>query len=151
MDLLPEDLDKWAVFDTYDHPMSIYLKGRICVVGDAAHAAAPYHGAGAGFYIEDASVLAAFIKAVGTADSGKTGRLRAALDTYNTVRLERAQWLVESSRFVGEIYEWQDPRIGRDAEKCGREIDSRSHKIWDYDVDKMMAETAELYKRKLVA
>ncbi len=153
MDLLPDKLDKWAVFDTYDHPIPRYVSGRVCIVGDAAHAAAPYHGAGAGFCIEDASVMAALIEDTARikSDKGKVERLRAAFDTYNTIRHERTQWLVESSRFVGQMYEWQDPKIGRDAEKCGHEIDWRSHKIWDYNVDKMMSDTAELYKAKLEA
>ena len=155
MDLLPENLDKWAVFDTHDHPMPTYASGRVCVAGDAAHAAAPYHGAGAGFCIEDAAVLAALVESVsvGTVESakGNAGRLRAAFEAYNGIRLERAQWLVESSRFVGEMYEWRDPEIGRDAARCSQEIDWRSHKIWDYDVDKMMEETAELYRQKLMA
>ena len=157
MDLLPEKLDKWAVFDTYDHPAPTFVSGRVCVSGDAAHAAAPYHGAGAGFCIEDAAVLAALIHTADTTvrKSGK-GKdkgelLRAAFDTYNTIRLERARWLVETSRFVGEMYEWQDPKIGRDTEKCGHEIEWRSNKIWYYDVDAMMRETAEEYRRKLEA
>ncbi|KAL9639041.1 MAG: hypothetical protein Q9164_001176 [Protoblastenia rupestris] len=153
MDLLPDKLDKWAVFDTYDHPIPTYTSGRICISGDAAHAAAPYHGAGAGFCIEDASVLAALIDTAGTIESGKgkAERVRAAFDTYNTIRRERTQWLVESSRFVGEMYEWQDPTIGRDAEKCSHEIDWRSHNIWDYDVGTMMRETADLFKANLEA
>ncbi|KAA6409141.1 MAG: salicylate 1-monooxygenase [Lasallia pustulata] len=153
MDLLPDKLDKWAVFDTYDHPASTYVSGRVCISGDAAHAAAPYHGAGAGFGIEDALALAALIKAAETmvcqSSMSKPELLRAAFDTYNKIRLERTQWLVESSRFIGELYEWQNPKIGRDAEKCGREIDWRSQKIWNYDVNAMMREIAEEYKQKL--
>ncbi|KAI4286650.1 MAG: hypothetical protein L6R35_004095 [Caloplaca aegaea] len=155
MDLLPDNLDKWAVFDTYDHPLPTYVKGRICVAGDAAHAAAPYHGAGAGYCIEDAAVLAALLDRVGTvgSESGKSKAqgIRAAFETYNTIRLDRARWLVESSRFVGEMYEWQDPEIGRDAEKCGKEIEWRSHRIWDYNIDEMMGETANLFHQNLVA
>jgi len=155
IDLLPDDLDKWAVFDTYDHPMPTYVKGRVCVAGDAAHAAAPYHGAGAGYCIEDAAVLAALLDSVGTvgSESGKSKAqgIRAAFETYNTIRLDRARWLVESSRFVGEMYEWQDPEIGRDAEKCGKEIEWRSHRIWDYNIDEMMDETVKLFHKNLVA
>ena len=152
MDLLPDKLDKWAVFDTYDHPIPTYVNGRVCIAGDAAHAAAPYHGAGAGFCIEDAAVLAALMESVGTVESvkGKAERVRAAFETYNAVRLERAQWLVDSSRFVGEMYEWRDQEVGRDAERCAREIEWRSRRIWDYDVDGMMGETEQLFRRKMM-
>lgn len=153
MDLLPDKLDKWAVFDTHDHPAPTYVSGRVCISGDAAHASAPHHGAGAGFCIEDALVLAALINSakmmVQESSKGKAELLRAAFDTYNTIRLERTQWLVKSSRFVGELYEWQDPKIGRETEKCGYEIEWRSYKIWNYDVDAMMRETAEEYKQRL--
>src|SRR5690349_16577971 len=57
IDLLPENLDQWAVFDTLDYPAKTYVRGRVGIAGDAAHAAAPHHGAGAGFGIEDAAVL----------------------------------------------------------------------------------------------
>ena len=153
MDLLPDTLDKWAIFDTYDHRVLTYVSGRVCIIGDAAHAAAPYHGAGAGFCIEDASVVAALIDDATRmeCDKGMAERLRVAFDTYNTIRYERTQWLVESSRFVGEMYQWQDLKIGRDAEMCGHEIEWRSHKIWDYDIDKMMAEATKLLRAKVEA
>ena len=61
-----------------------------------------------------------------------------ALQAYNTVRIERAKWLVRSSRYVGEMYEWQDARVGSDHVLCAAEIEWRCRKIWDYDVDEMM-------------
>ena len=44
---LEPNLDCWAIFDTGAHPMPAYNKGRVCCVGDAAHATSPHHGAGA--------------------------------------------------------------------------------------------------------
>lgn len=163
MDLLPENLDKWAVFDYFDNPAPTYVRGRVCISGDAAHASAPYHGAGAGFCIEDAAVLAALLETVAAATTTTTVRdnpptedpthkaalLRTAFKTYDTIRRERNQWLVESSRFVGEMYEWRDPEIGRDARKVGHEIEWRSRRIWDFDVGGMMGEVGEVYGREV--
>ena len=154
MDLLPDNLDKWAVFDYFDNPATTYVRGRVCISGDAAHASAPYHGAGAGFCIEDAAVLAALLDIARQKQDirdniSKSNLLRAALDTYDAVRRERNQWLVESSRYVGEMYEWRDPEIGRDFGKIGHEIDWRSHRIWDFDVASMMTEAEEAYVRKI--
>ena len=154
MDLLSEDLDEWAIFDTYDHPASKYYDGRICIAGDAAHAASPHHGAGAGSGIEDATVLATVIDFAQTRlneslDKSRSEVLKAALATYNAVRLERSQWLVESSRILGEIYEWQYEATGSDKKKCENEVFWRSHKIWDYDIDQMLQQTAEDYKQRL--
>ena len=150
IDLLPENLDRWAVFDTLKNPAPTYAKGRISVSGDAAHASSPHHGAGAGFCIEDAAVIATLLQAV-QAESQNTGPSRAnlirtAFEVYDKVRLERTQWLVETSRFVGELYEWQH---GSNPVFIGKEIDWRSHKIWDYNIDEMMRGTDDEFKRRL--
>lgn len=147
IDLLPDQLDKWAVFDTFDHPPSTYFSGRICLAGDSAHAAAPYHGAGAGFAIEDSAVLAHQLAAVQglvtTTQVDSSALLRATFRAYNKVRLARAQWLVDTSRFVGRMYEWQDPVVGNDLEKVAQEIDWRSKRIWYYDIDDMVKEAQQ--------
>ncbi|KAK5656799.1 hypothetical protein OQA88_4347 [Cercophora sp. LCS_1] len=158
IDMLPDSLSKWAVFDTYDHPAPTFIKGRVCISGDAAHAAAPHHGAGAGFAIEDGAVLAHLLGVVDEhtkAHPGdacgrtKAALVRKALETYNTVRLERALWLVETSRQVGNMYEWQDPHVVSDHQKCADEIDWRCRKIWHYDIDAMMEETKEHFTRQM--
>jgi len=156
MDLLPEKLEKWAVFDTFEYPATTYIKGRIGLAGDAAHASAPHHGAGAGFGIEDAAVLCALMLAVSIAllestPSSKAATIRAALSAYDTVRRERAQWLVQSSRRVGEIYEWLDQEVGRDINKCKHEAEWRAHAIWDYDIDGMIREAGEEFSKNVAA
>jgi len=91
---LPESLDQWAVFDTVHHPANTYTKGRIDIVGDAAHGAASHHGAGAGFGIEDAAVpstlMAGAEKALCKLPRSKTRSnvIRTALLNY-AVRRER--------------------------------------------------------------
>jgi salicylate hydroxylase len=146
INLLPEQLDKWAVFDTYDNPVPFFTKGRICISGDAAHAAAPYHGAGAGFAIEDGVVLAHLLAAVNIKARSEKSSVpelsRAALQAYNATRFERARWLVETSRFVGKMYEWQDEQIGDNHRKCAEQIEWRSRQIWDYDIEKMLSQAS---------
>ncbi|CAI7668877.1 unnamed protein product [Penicillium manginii] len=158
IDMLPDELSKWAVFDTYDNPAPNFVRGRVCVTGDAAHAAAPYHGAGAGFAVEDAAVLAQLLSAVNDyrkshdVESRKISTpdlIRKALKTYNTIRLERAHWLVITSRHIGEIYQGQNAEVGLDSTKCAEEIDWRCRKIWHYDVDEMMRESKELFEKQL--
>lgn len=152
MGLLPDKLDKWAIFDTRDHPVPTYAQGRLGLAGDAAHAAAPHHGAGAGHGVEDALVLATLMKTVGSVSIGsRAERMRTALQTYNDIRYERTQWLVDSSRVVGELFEWQDEHCGRDPDRFGREIDWRSHQIWDFNVDEMVRNTEEQFSQRLQA
>lgn len=149
MSLLGDNLDKWAIFDTFDNPAQTYLsdEGRVCLVGDAAHAAAPHHGAGAGLAIEDALVLAVALEDVkaSLAQPGnkmnKNHLLRTGLSVYEDIRLERTHWLVESSRYIGELYEWQTPECGSDASKSVAEVEDRCRKIWDYNIDQMVENT----------
>jgi len=158
MNLLDDKLDKWGIFDLYENPVGTYVSqgGRVCLVGDAAHAAAPHHGAGAGFAIEDALALAvALEEAVGTTSKAndlvkRDEAICAALSSYESVRYERTQWLVESSRFMGELFEWQTSECKTDPLKCHREAEWRSHKIWDYDIDNMVKEVREVMKLKLM-
>lgn len=153
IDMLPDNLDKWAVFDTYDHPIPAFNRDRVAISGDSAHAAAPHHGAGAGFAIEDGAVLACVLDTVSTTigsdSSQKADLIRKAFNAYDLVRLERARWLVETSRYIGEMYEWQDQQVGSSHEKCAREIDWRCQKIWHYDIDAMMQETKDVFSKQI--
>jgi salicylate hydroxylase len=151
---LPEKLAKWAIFDTADNPAPTYASGRICLAGDAAHASSPFHGAGACMGVEDAMVLAVTLgaglaKVREKGSAGKKTAIRAALQSFSDVCIERSQWLVRSSRETGEISEWRYPTTGSDSQKCKAEFEARSRKIWDFDVDKLLAKAESEFKRQL--
>lgn len=152
--LLPENIDKWAVFDSATFPVPCYNKGRICLAGDAAHAAAPHHGAGAGVGVEDALCLSTLLeKAVTAIDENKASKAQAldlVFSTFNAVRRPRTQWLVRSSHDVCDIYEWDHPKTGADPAKCFAEIKRRSHKIWYFDYEKMVRESGEGFEWRCV-
>ncbi|PSR97785.1 hypothetical protein BD289DRAFT_425159 [Coniella lustricola] len=63
-ELLPPQLEKWAIFDMHEHLAPRYHSSHplIVLAGDAAHAAGPHLGAAAGFGIEDACLLASLLK-----------------------------------------------------------------------------------------
>ncbi|KAL2844463.1 hypothetical protein BJX68DRAFT_277797 [Aspergillus pseudodeflectus] len=139
-----EGLDKWAVFDMYDSPANTYSDGLVCLAGDAAHASAPHHGAGAGIGVEDALALCVVLeRAVEEMKPQKVDCkaevLERALRVYSDVRLERSQWLVRSSREVCDVYEWIS-ECGRDMDKGFDHVKARSHKIWYFDIDGMIAQ-----------
>lgn len=146
VDKLPEELTKWAIFDMAEHPAPTYARNRVCLVGDAAHASSPFHGGGACMGVEDALVL---VTALDTAMArvrdrlicGRTRAIVAAFQTLSAVRLERSQWLVQSSREMGDIYEWRYAASGRDPAKCKAEVERRSRRLWDFNIDEMVAET----------
>jgi salicylate hydroxylase len=153
--LLPEEVDKWAVFDSFDCPAPYYNLGRVCIAGDAAHASSPHHGAGAGIGIEDALCLATLLEKASEARkehrANVEGVVSLAFDVFNAVRKERSQWLVNSSRGICEVYEWADPLTGDDPERCLKEIEWRSHKIWYFDYEGMLVEASESYEKRIQA
>jgi hypothetical protein len=122
IDLLPEELDKWAIFDMLDSPAKKYNERYVAIAGDAAHAAGPHLGAGAGFGVEDGLVLATAIDSVDK--RARTERMAAveraqmcsqALSTYNHVRYDRTQWLISATREACSLFH-ADPSDGlRDA------------------------------------
>lgn len=146
--LLPESPDRWAIFDMLEHPVPNYNRGRVALAGDAAHAAGPHLGSGAGFGIEDAlalSTVLAEVKDPSTVDS--------ALSAYSKVRYERTQWLVRATRDAVNLFQWEgpEPNKGKDPVTFGPEITWRFHTIWKYDLEKMQAEVKALYVAALGA
>ncbi|KAI1770232.1 hypothetical protein F4818DRAFT_446526 [Hypoxylon cercidicola] len=141
----------WAVFDTYDHPAPAFSVGRVCIAGDAAHASSPHLGASAGFGVEDALALGTVMEQAATTlragGAAKDVVLSAAFRAYDTVRRERAQWLVRSSRQVCKTYEWANPDCGDDPDKCLKDIERRAHKIWYFDIDGMVRDAESAYHK----
>lgn len=69
-------------------------------------------------------------------------------ETFDAVRRERCQFLVQSSRFSGDCYEWRAPGIGNDFKKIEQEINRRHAIISDVEVEGFIDEAvAELNKR----
>ncbi|ETS82207.1 hypothetical protein PFICI_07209 [Pestalotiopsis fici W106-1] len=137
VDLMPEEMDKWAIFDMMEHPAPFYGKGRVCIAGDAAHAAGPHLGAGAGFGMEDALVLAELLQAVNEASDQRfrADMCRDMLKVYNDVRYARTQWLVKQSRVACDFFQWTDPYVGSSTERFSREITRIFHQIWEFDIE----------------
>jgi 2-polyprenyl-6-methoxyphenol hydroxylase-like FAD-dependent oxidoreductase len=76
-------------------PLPSYVRGRIALLGDAAHAMPPFLGQGGGQALEDAVVLA---HAVSTEDS-----ITAALRAYDARRRPRSQQVARASVRAGKL------------------------------------------------
>lgn len=63
--------------------------------------------------------------------------LEAVGKTFDRVRRQRTQWLVRSSRFIGDCYEWRAEGVGRDFGRIEHEINARNRIIGDVDVEEM--------------
>ncbi|KAI1850217.1 hypothetical protein JX266_004075 [Neoarthrinium moseri] len=96
----------WKPAD-HDHA-PFYARGRIAVVGDAAHASLPFAGNGAAQALEDAAALTAVFARV----RFPAGQADMALRAYDVVRRARSQRVVDLARRLGRIYAY--------AEKTGK-------------------------------
>ena len=152
----PENIDKWGLFDHWDYPAPFYTRGRICLVGDAAHASSPHHGAGVAMGIEDALCITSLWGEI-TASLKKDGAtpmqaIHAAFQSYDSVRRARSQWFVNSSRRVCDIFqqdEWADPAKWVKAETGWEEVRDRSFKIWHFNPGQMVEDVVKSYVKQL--
>ncbi|KAL9056034.1 MAG: hypothetical protein Q9162_003213 [Coniocarpon cinnabarinum] len=144
LEMLEPDLDVWGIFDTGTHPCPQFNDDKICLLGDAAHATAPHHGAGAGFCVEDCAVMSTLLSMARTKED-----YAQAFACFSAQRKERTQWLVQSSRITGNMYDWMHPPTGSDAKKIEEELSWRAHTIWDVDTDGMIRSAREDMERRL--
>jgi salicylate hydroxylase len=90
---------RWGLFVA--SPLRSWRRGRVVLLGDAAHAMLPHHGQGANVTIEDAITLAELISASGS-------DLDAALDEYESLRkprtrkIQRASWATNHALHVAD-------------------------------------------------
>lgn len=146
LNLLEDNVDIWAIFDMLNYPAPLYAKGKVCIIGDAAHATSPHHGSGAGFAIEDSAVLAELLA---SPEAKSPAGLRAVFQAFDQCRRPRTQWLVASSRRTGELYEWQTEDVGDNIEKIAAEVHERFEKIWQGDIKQMTTEAQETFQKLL--
>ncbi|MBR1222925.1 FAD-dependent monooxygenase [Bradyrhizobium sp. U87765 SZCCT0131] len=89
-----ESWRRWALFAVdADGP---WTRGRVALLGDAAHAMLPFVAQGAGMAIEDAAVLAACL--------GDGGDVAAALTRYASQRRARVARVQRTAWQTGRIY-----------------------------------------------
>jgi salicylate hydroxylase len=114
----------WGLYDR--EPLADWTRGRLALLGDAAHPMLPHLGQGANQSVEDAFALAAVLRDASSAD------VPAALRRYARVRRRRTDVVQANSRRNGERYD----QVNRTAESRDRElIDTRKLRAWIYDYD----------------
>ena len=132
--------DKWGIFE--HTPASTYYRGgKICLLGDCAHASSPHQGAGAGMAIEDAAVLSTLLGHVQALNSSE---LERAFRAYDTSRRPRTQRLVTTSRDAGMLYDFQKERVGDDPELFKQDLLQRMRWIWDTDLEQHCDDAVKL-------
>ncbi len=92
----------WRVWSLYDRPPAAMARGRIALLGDAAHPVLPFLAQGAALAIEDAAVLARLL--AGHLESDGAAGVPAAMTAYARERAERVARVQEVSRGNGRTY-----------------------------------------------
>jgi 2-polyprenyl-6-methoxyphenol hydroxylase-like FAD-dependent oxidoreductase len=87
---------------------SPWYRGRVILIGDAAHTATPHMAAGAGIAVEDSIVLASLLHSEQS--------LPCALGSFMTRRFERCRMVVQNSFQLGE---WEKNPNAPDADPVG--------------------------------
>jgi len=127
---------RWALYDR--EPLPTWSKGRLTLLGDAAHPMLPHLGQGANQSIEDGMALATILSQVGNSD------VPAALLAYERLRRERVAEVQLGARQHGLRVDsaYADLAV-RDAELAAH-ADFRKH-LYAYDVvPDAMAAASEL-------
>lgn len=101
--IMATGIERLVRTDLYDRdPVPNWFKGRVVLLGDAAHLTTPFIGQGAGISIEDSVVLA---KELALTDGLRDQRmLEVALQSYQRVRAPRCAKVVLTSRRRGKVY-----------------------------------------------
>ena len=116
---------RWALYDR--EPLPTWTKGRLTLLGDAAHPMLPHLGQGANQSIEDGMALATILAAA------EPGNLPAALLAYERLRRERVAAVQRGARENGMRYNSSYSDLGvRDAEIAAHAAFRR--KLYDHDV-----------------
>lgn len=122
---------KWRLFNT--RHSSPYFKGRVCLMGDSAHATTPTLGAGAGMAMEDAYVLSNLIAA-----ARHSSNIEEAFRVYDTVRRPRTQQLIEDSRHASLAVGFVDDAMTDDVEKIRDAYEGWYRRLWHVDLEKQL-------------
>jgi len=124
---------RWGLFVV--QPLLRWYRGRVVLLGDAAHAMLPHHGQGANTTLEDAFTLAALVAA---ADGGD---LEPVLASYQRLRRARTRQIARSSWDTNALLHLRDddPDLPRRDEKMRRFADDFG---WIHEFDTEQALTA---------
>ena len=119
---------RWAVFDRM--PLARWTRGRIALLGDAAHAMLPFYAQGAAQAIEDAVALAACLR------GAERDAVPDALARYEAIRRPRANEVQAMSRGreVRNHLPDGDEQARRDAELSRGDPLRQSAWLYGYDI-----------------
>ena len=140
-DLLTCDETQYGLYDRPE--LKTWHKGRVVLVGDAAHPTSPHLGQGANQAFEDIYHLVRLLTQHNpSAAPPSTELLDKAFGEYSTLRVPRTSQLVARAREMGKGYVVQGP------EAC-KARNAALRALWN-DKEAMAAQAADMYLQPFV-
>lgn len=139
LECIPEPT-RWALHELPE--LARYQRGRVLVIGDAAHALVPHQGAGAGQALEDAYVLAALLNDANCSCDNVTEVLAA----FEQVRHKRTCKAQRTSHEAGDVYEYSGKGIGADESLLIADLETRFDWLWHHDPHDDVVSARKLFK-----
>ncbi|KAI1867682.1 uncharacterized protein JN550_006823 [Neoarthrinium moseri] len=140
MRMMGEETTLWT---SHHHDMELdsYFKGRVCVIGDAAHSMGPHQGQGASQAMEDAYVMSVVLSQIKDPSCDHMSPLlciEAAFSGWQEVRKPQAEWVLRTSHEAFDWWSsfWRRDLEEKDIEERSREATFRFRRIWDANVDR---------------
>ena len=125
-----EQVFKWAMFDRPS--LESWSRGRVTLLGDAAHPMLPFMGQGAAQSIEDAAALALCLNA-------HRDDPRRAITRYVGLRSEACRGAAGRLARTGRSLQLSDRRRSRPATRSMRDNPATLHAtydwVWGYDIE----------------
>ncbi|KAI8930396.1 hypothetical protein NX059_012476 [Plenodomus lindquistii] len=115
-----------------------YFKGRVCLLGDSAHATTPHVGAGAGMAIEDAYILSNLIASVANPKATEH-----AFQAYDSVRRPRTQMCIRQSAIADQCYTFQLAGVGDDTDLLKDRLEEIYKWLWHEDPEAQLGRAKE--------
>jgi len=103
---LPEILEATAIENIVRNdignmsPLKKWAKGRVCLIGDAAHSMTPNMGQGGGQAVEDAYVLAKLFKKSDFKDP------QPLFILFQAARIKKVSFIIRMSKMLGKVAHW---------------------------------------------
>ncbi|KAH0587003.1 hypothetical protein H2248_005822 [Termitomyces sp. 'cryptogamus'] len=132
-----KDPSKWCIHFLYP-PLSSFVRQRVVLVGDAAHAMLPHLGSGVGQGFEDVYTLCSLL---GDPRARKC-HLDDVLKAYDSIRVARANMVQKMSTIKGNIVDRRGPG-GGSIPQIQEQLRDIWNPIWHHDLKAEVKRAAE--------
>lgn len=121
---------RWGLFTV--RPLLRWYRGRVVILGDAAHGMLPHHGQGANTSIEDAFALAGLLA------EARPDDLDAAFSRYQALRRARTRAIQRSSQVTSSLLHMPDGPAARARNATMATVPQDFSWIHEYDVQQAL-------------